>query len=147
MDVPLMGNPGDHSGSVKNNAGSDPLFRFTRGLLYLTKVCGDTNSTHKVLALLYISSHEGCIVSEVTTALNVAPTTGSRLVAELGHRGRSRALDREASPGLQDIPPAGLVESYLDPYDAKLRRLRLTPKGHAVIARARRIMAGQANGF
>jgi DNA-binding MarR family transcriptional regulator len=120
---------------------ADSLERLARCLGLMQKaIGGGTVSTHKLAAFLYISTHDGCWVAELAEAVGVSGTHGSRLVAELGLRGRDRSTDRKLQPRARDVPGAGLVQSFVDQEDTKLRRVRLTPKGHNLSEKLRRLL-------
>lgn len=92
----------------------------------------DQLSSTTVLILLYVMQYPDSTVKEIEKLAEVTKSAASRHILILTERGdRARAR-----PGL------GLVEHYEDNIDARVKRVRLTPKGKRLAADIGKIMEG-----
>jgi DNA-binding MarR family transcriptional regulator len=79
----------------------------------------DSMSVSTVLMLLYVMQYPGSTIKELEKVSEMSKSSASRhllILTERGDRARAR-------PGL------GLVTTYEDPHDARVKRAKLTPKG------------------
>lgn len=92
----------------------------------------DQLSSTTVLILLYVMQYPDSTVKEIEKLADVTKSAASRHILILTERGdRARAR-----PGL------GLVEHYEDNIDARVKRVRLTPKGQRLANDISKIMEG-----
>lgn len=90
----------------------------------------DTMSVSTVLMLLYVMQYPDSSVKELEKVSEMSKSASSRHILILTERG-DRARGR---PGL------GLVTTYEDPQDARVKRVKLTPKGQKLQADIDKVM-------
>jgi DNA-binding MarR family transcriptional regulator len=79
----------------------------------------DSLSASTVLVFLYVMQYPDSTIKQIEKVTELTRSSASRHVLTLTERG-DRARNR---PGL------GLVETYEDAHDSRIKRVKLTPKG------------------
>ena len=90
----------------------------------------DSMSVSTVLMLLYAMQYPNSTIKELERVSELSKSAASRhilILTERGDRARSR-------PGL------GLVTTYEDPHDARIKRVKLTHKGERLQADINKVM-------
>lgn len=96
-------------------------------LTRLGKVTGDTTMpVQQVLTLAAVAVNPNVNMLDLPKFSGVERSANSRNVAKLG-------------PGLRPTQPGlGLIEAYEDPYDRRFKKVRLTPRGEALLSEVAR---------